>query len=71
MEYLTHLMNFLTCQNSAKRNRILIILDNASSHRAENMKSFIEKLEVHVAFISTYSPELVPVENILLYLKTL
>ena len=33
------------------------------------MKSFIEELGVHVAFIPTYSPELAPVEKYFALLK--
>ena len=63
IEYLTYLMNFLTNKNAAKRNNILIILDNASSHKTGSVKEFIEKWGAHTAFIPTYSPELAPVEK--------
>ena len=48
IEYLTYLMNFLTNKNAAKRNNILIILDNASSHKIGNVKEFIEKWGVYI-----------------------
>ena len=62
-------MNFLTNKNAAKRNNILIILDNASSHKTGSVKEFIEKLGAHTAFIPTYSPELAPVEKYFRLLK--
>ena len=43
MEYFKKLMEFLTIDNAIKRNKILIILDNSSSHRAGSVKNFIEK----------------------------
>ena len=62
-------MYFLTNKNTAKRNNILIILDNASSHKTGSVKEFIEKWGTHTAFILTYSPELAPVEKYLGLLK--
>ena len=38
-------MNILTNKNAAKRNNILIILDNASSHKTGSVKEFIENEE--------------------------
>ena len=48
---------------------LYIILDNASTHRCALMKKYIEEKNLHFAFISPYSPEMVPVERYFSLLK--
>ena len=47
----------------------LIILDNASTHRSNIMKKYINEKNLKIAYIPAYSPELAPVEKYFSMLK--
>ena len=69
VEHLNKLMKFLLKNEWSKPNRILILLDNASSHRSQIAKDFLKSCGMHIAFIPPYSPELAPVEKYFALLK--
>ena len=45
-------------------NHILIILDNFSTHRTENVAITAEILDIELVFLPPYSPQLNPIELI-------
>ena len=53
----------MEAQHSTWSSHILLILDNASSHRAKIVRDYIESRGTNVAFIPAYSPEFDPVEK--------
>ena len=63
LEYLKALLNYLEAQHSTWSSHILLILDNASFHRAKIVRDYIESRGTNVAFIPAYSPEFAPVEK--------
>ena len=64
-------MNFLSEQYRNKKEKTIILMDNASSHRAKTVKEFLDSRGAHVVFIPPYSPVLVPVEKYFGVLKDL
>ena len=50
-------------------NYIIIILDNFSAHRTENVATTAEILDIELIFLSLYSPQLNPIEEILKSIK--
>ena len=47
-----------------KEKTIVIIIDNFSSHRAEDTRKEAKKLGIHPVFLPTYSPDLNPIEYV-------
>ena len=54
--------------NLSKR-RLVIVLDNASIHKSEDVVEFIRKLSLTVLTIPSYKPSLNPVEKFILSIK--
>ena len=69
IKYLKEILRFLEEKHKTKKERILILLDNATSHRAKVVKKFLDSWGSFVAFIPPYSPELAPVEKYFRVLK--
>ena len=44
--------------------RIVIILDNFSTHHAERVREEAEKLNISLVYLPPYSPDLNPIENV-------
>ena len=42
----------------------VVILDNANIHKSPKLKELFEKYNCHLKFLSPYSPDLNPTENI-------
>jgi transposase len=45
------------------RKKSVIIMDNASFHKGKRLKDLFEKYGHQLVFLSTYSPDLNPIEN--------
>ena len=63
VEYLKELLNYLEIKHSTWSSQIQLLLDNASIHRAQIVRDYIESSGASIAFIPAYSPELAPVEK--------
>ena len=70
LDYFKELMNFMKKQQ-IDQSKILILLDNASSHRAKCVRDFAESWGVNIAFLPPYCPEMAPVEKFFGILKCL
>ena len=71
IDYLKEILSFLTEQQGVMKEKTLILMDNASFHRAKIVMEFLDSCGVCVAFIPPYSPELAPVEKYFGILKDL
>ena len=71
INYLKQILSFLTEQHGVRSERTLIVMDNASTHKAGIVKEFLNSWGTFVAFIPPYSPELAPVEKYFGVLKSL
>ena len=60
--FLDYTLNYLRSEGIEPKD-IGIILDNCSSHRANTIRKYWEKIEVRLYYLPQYSPELAPVEN--------
>jgi len=62
-ETLHHFLYYLL---RSTRGRILLILDNVSYHKAQDLKPFFSKYQSRLvrAFLPPYSPELNPIERV-------
>ena len=69
VEYLEQLSNFLLAKTGVLLKNWLVIVDNASIHRASYVKKYIEDKKLSVAYLPTYSPEMAPVERYFSMLK--
>lgn len=68
------LTRFLDNLKKKVRKKILLVWDNASSHKSQTVKAYLTKQEqdkkqIHLANIPPYSPELNPIEQLWAYLK--
>jgi putative transposase len=50
-------------------NSIILIIDNFSAHRTENVEIMVEILDIELIFLPPYSPQLNPIEEILKSIK--
>ena len=71
MKFMVELTNFLKRHHGDELEKVLILLDNAPSHRAKTIKDYFKASETSVIFLPPYSPELAPVEKYFSILKNL
>ena len=67
--FLEKLLEFIRVREGVDIQRCLIILDNASVHRAKMTQQYMKTNGLNVAFIPQYSPELAPIEHYFSKLK--
>ena len=67
--FLERLLEFIKVREGVDIQRCLIILDNASVHRAKMTQQYMKTNGLNVAFIPQYSPELIPIEHYFSNLK--
>ena len=49
--------------------KFYFVFDNSFIHKSQDVKSFIEGSNIRILIISTYSPSLNLIENLILYIK--
>jgi putative transposase len=60
-----NIIDFLRMVRAANKEKpIVIIIDNFSSHKAEDTRKEAKKHGIHLVFLSTYSPDLNPIEYV-------
>ena len=69
LDYLRELVRFIKESEKVETRHYLIILDNASVHRAEIVREYMKSEHMSIAFIPQYSPELAPIEHYFSKLK--
>ena len=71
MKFMVVLTNILKRHHGDELGKVLILLDNAPSHRAKTIKDYFKASKASVIFLQSYSPELTPVEKYFSILKNL
>ena len=62
VQFLKHFEILYHKEKSISMKRMILWLDNCSSHRSQHSVKFMEKLKINFMFIPTYSPQLAAVE---------
>ena len=63
LDYLKQVLDFLTEHHKVKKEKILILMDNAPTHRANIVMEYLNSCGTFIAFVPAYCPELAPVEK--------
>ena len=71
MKFMVELTSFLKRHHIDESEKVLILLDNAPSHRSKTIKDYFKASEESVIFLPPYSPELAPMEKYFSILKNL
>ena len=69
-EFLVDLKNYIQAKWYIKGRRIVIILDNASSHKANRSEKFMKANFGSIFFLPKYTPQYAPVKNFFSVLKS-
>ena len=69
LKFIRGLGNFVEHKWNVKKNKCLVILDNASTHRSKETVKCLREQDWIVAFIPPYMPEMAPVEKYFAWLK--
>ena len=69
MQFLKHFEIWYHKEKSISMKRMILLLDNCSSHRSQHSVKFMEKSKINFMFIPTYSPQLAAVELVFNTLK--
>ena len=70
--FITFISNILDYRvNRLKRveSRLAIVCDNASIYKSKEVKEYLNKTEVQIMIIRTYSPALNPAEKMILFIR--
>ena len=70
LHYLRSLCNKLGQDDSDWRSKVILMMDNASTHTSKESRAFIKAYNVPVFYTTPYHPELNPVESCFSLLKS-
>ena len=70
LDYLKQVLSFLIEHHGLKKEKTLILMDNASPHRANIVMEYLDSCGTFIAFVPTYCPELAPVKKYFGLLKS-
>ena len=71
LEFLKRLWWFIEEECRTKIDKCLFILDNAATHRSNNVIKYWQNRRISIAFIPPYTPELAPIEKYFSILKNM
>ena len=63
VNFMKELVMFIKEREGCNARNCLVIMDNASVHRAEITKQYLWEEVINIAFIPQYSPEMAPIEH--------
>ena len=69
VNFMKELVMFIKEREGCDARNCLVIMDNASVHRAEITKQYLWEEGINIAFIPQYSPEMAPIEHYFAKLK--